>query len=565
MIFSKGKGYNSVGTFCEGWAGNCGEGGKGASSWYLMCDQCRDKYTMKNLNINNINSAAAAENPPISTANRLEALFGLKSDCVINSEIYTMLKDNSLFLLELSSTGSTGGILTNQKRSPYQQMPVVSETQLHQIASDLNKPSTSRGDVNGASYGNRNNKIGNRDSFKGGPTGTASTPYNRRSEIPACTSPELLWQAPDTFSCLESLGASMTNDSPYACFGFNLADNRSERPLSEVSLDSIDRSVYMADSSTNNPTNSLSRFHRSYSMGQGWPSQNLSSKFNMTGNIGGGGIGDSSGNQNSSKVVLRRRNNSTCDDGSLLLCHPSDNLRKLVPDSVFSNAKAEKSSQPADGEQTTVKLDVPSANKKSTANDENNRSDFLFRRKENTFQRPAAKESTSSPSVAAKLPIVEQNTCLLSRPTMIFIMEPHNLEKLRYSLKRSLRVATCRIYSLQALNWLMRSVTQTSCLHDLMWWFVASLKSPQISSVSLSSSIEDGGRTEECEQALEHPVSATQMCGKISILLTQSFHNFLQTVADITLMLPPGSSLQQIAIQCFGIKFRQADHQFLHR
>lgn len=40
---SLGKGYNSVGTFCEGWAGNCGEGGKGASSWYLMCDRCREK------------------------------------------------------------------------------------------------------------------------------------------------------------------------------------------------------------------------------------------------------------------------------------------------------------------------------------------------------------------------------------------------------------------------------------------------------------------------------------------------------------------------------------------
>lgn len=41
---AKGKGYNSVGTYCEGWAGNCGEGGKGASSWYLMCENCRDKY-----------------------------------------------------------------------------------------------------------------------------------------------------------------------------------------------------------------------------------------------------------------------------------------------------------------------------------------------------------------------------------------------------------------------------------------------------------------------------------------------------------------------------------------
>lgn len=41
---AKGKGYNSVGTYCEGWAGNCGEGGKGASSWYLMCENCRERY-----------------------------------------------------------------------------------------------------------------------------------------------------------------------------------------------------------------------------------------------------------------------------------------------------------------------------------------------------------------------------------------------------------------------------------------------------------------------------------------------------------------------------------------
>lgn len=40
---AKGKGYNPVGTYCEGWKGNCGEGGCGSSSWYLMCESCHDK------------------------------------------------------------------------------------------------------------------------------------------------------------------------------------------------------------------------------------------------------------------------------------------------------------------------------------------------------------------------------------------------------------------------------------------------------------------------------------------------------------------------------------------
>lgn len=43
FFFRLGKGFNSVGSFCDGWAGNCGDGGKGASSWYLMCENCREK------------------------------------------------------------------------------------------------------------------------------------------------------------------------------------------------------------------------------------------------------------------------------------------------------------------------------------------------------------------------------------------------------------------------------------------------------------------------------------------------------------------------------------------
>lgn len=99
-------------------------------------------------------------------------------------------------------------------------------------------------------------------------------------------------------------------------------------------------------------------------------------------------------------------------------------------------------------------------------------------------RKTSSKSDRNSDSQPYKSNNIDQNICLLSRPTMVFIMEQHNLEKLRYSLKRSLRVATARIYSLQALNWLMRSVTQTSCLHDLMWWFVSSLKPAVLDDVS---------------------------------------------------------------------------------
>lgn len=44
----------------------------------------------------------------------------------------------------------------------------------------------------------------------------------------------------------------------------------------------------------------------------------------------------------------------------------------------------------------------------------------------------------------------------------------------------------CRVYAMQALNWLLRSVTQPICLHDLLWWFVTSL-----TPVEFDSDVED--------------------------------------------------------------------------
>lgn len=114
---SNGKGYNSIGIYCEGWAGNCGEGGQGASSWYLMCDNCREKYSLngkKNLDFNHMSS------------NSLQLSY---NSTLIRSELFQIMKENSLFLLELNSANKNftsqskrgeGGMSTIKERSIYQ-------------------------------------------------------------------------------------------------------------------------------------------------------------------------------------------------------------------------------------------------------------------------------------------------------------------------------------------------------------------------------------------------------------------------------------------------------------
>ena len=59
-----GFGYNSRGSFCSGWAGNCGDGGKGGSTWYLMCKDCHEKYLAEKISVKKVSKpvlAAAAK------------------------------------------------------------------------------------------------------------------------------------------------------------------------------------------------------------------------------------------------------------------------------------------------------------------------------------------------------------------------------------------------------------------------------------------------------------------------------------------------------------------------
>ncbi|KMZ09796.1 uncharacterized protein Dsimw501_GD15825 [Drosophila simulans] len=534
---AKGKGYNSVGIFCEGWAGNCGEGGKGASSWFLMCDPCRDRYLASCRSANNINSAARQLESSAAEGNELN-LFGVKSTTLIaNAEVYTTMRENATFLLELCSSsssasgaaGSLAATSSSSKRSPQQMsvvaMPVVIE---HQLGNSDLKPSTSRCSrmallLSGSKFCPGVGSGAFRKSFVGGP--------------PAA--PENVWLAPESFACLECLGTAGHEDLPYEDVNCpNSNDNGYDRPLSEISYESCEPNNYdmlsgsLAPGSTAAASvggGNLSKFHRSYSMGQGWASlaqhnhppphhpqqqhhqqqqMNLQLQQHQAPPVDG-----------QPKVVYRRRNNSTSEgDGSLLICYPSEHLRRLVPQKLLASVSV---MQTASGEGTgkdhasgTLGLDQ-SAGQNGGGN------------------------------------------LLLTRPAMAFITQKHELDRLRAAMRRSLRIAACRIYALQALNWLLRSVTQGVCLHDLMWWFVSSLN-PTVGH-------QPEGRGEEAsEPALEHPVAYTQISGRFAHLITQSLHVLLQSVADLTLHLPLGSPLQRVAIQCFGIRFRQADHQFLH-
>lgn len=272
------------------------------------------------MNVNNINHDTAAGILRIlpndfgsSKLKNIESLFGLQSNEIINSEVYTMMRDNAMFLLELSasSPGQTSLTSTQGQKRSSPSMPVVTESQMNQMTAEFHKPCSSRTITDAGNKANRSGTgLGSR-----GPSFSSSTPfpiYRKAAEnANNAFSPELLWQAPDSFACLESLGASsMTNQTPYTIFDINSA-TEIDRPLSELSIDSIEQSngqgpSAMTSSSAANLASST-RFHRSMSMGHGWPSHPMQAKYippRFDASFASGAL---------SKVVMRRRNNSSCD------------------------------------------------------------------------------------------------------------------------------------------------------------------------------------------------------------------------------------------------------------
>ncbi|KAG5884570.1 hypothetical protein JTB14_006595 [Gonioctena quinquepunctata] len=426
-----GKGYNSGGSYCLGWAGNCGDGGIPGSSWYLLCETCREKYMKSSKG--GKQSSNVRHKPSVNK--RAIPIKSLSSPST-GLEPHVIMKNNAMFLLDLASSAEPS--ITHQRRSSANIMPSVSEN----------------------------------------------------ISPPDCTGP---FGPPPSFQCLQSLGANVVMDE--AAF-YNVvlrkhdfqenfhqgASSSGQRPLSEVSI------------SDDSDSNKGLRFHRSVSMGtNGIPW----SKSGYDGRI----------------IMLRKRNNSSCEivneGGSSLLCNPSNALQKLIP-----------------------KKDNPSSVivRTDSNNDDNN-----------------------------------EGLALLQRPVMQFLLQQHDLESLQLSMKQALRKAMCRVYAMQALNWLLRSVTQPICLHDLLWWFVTSL-----TPIEIENEPEEDNRVQKKDDELdlnvcEHPLSDITIAGEAVHPLPSTFHALLQTIADLMVLLPMGSALQQTAIRCWGIRFTSSDHSFLHR
>lgn len=174
---SKGKGYNSVGTYCNGWAGNCGEGGKGATSWYLLCEMCRGNYIAQQKKLLSGSSQQA------------DTAYGLRAMRRINMDAFKNMKENALFLLELSNVDPEMQLQQlNGKRGSVNKVQPHSQEVLQ-----------TRESYAGTSYGSNENKA------RGATSRTRGGVERKAIQKFPVTDEGLYWNVPETFNCMQSL------------------------------------------------------------------------------------------------------------------------------------------------------------------------------------------------------------------------------------------------------------------------------------------------------------------------------------------------------------------------
>ncbi|XP_040517343.1 E3 ubiquitin-protein ligase MYCBP2 isoform X32 [Gallus gallus] len=435
--YAGGQGYNSIGHFCGGWAGNCGDGGIGGSTWYLVCDRCREKYLREK-------QAAAREKIKQS---RRKPMQVKTPRALPTMEAHQVIKANALYLLSLSSAAEPSILCYHPVKAFQSQLPSLKEG----ISEDfpIKMPCLY---LQTLARHHHENFAGYQDDnlFQD------EMRYLRSTSVPAPYISVTPDASPNVFEEPESNMKSM----PPRYFSSSLETS----PITDTDL--AKRTV----------------FQRSYSV--------VASEYDKQHSILPARV----------KAIPRRRVNSgDAEVGSSLLRHPSPELSRLI-------------------------------------------------------------------SAHSSLSKGERN---FQWPVLAFVIQHHDLEGLEIAMKQALRKSACRVFAMEAFNWLLCNVIQTTSLHDILWHFVASLTpapvEPEEEEDEENKSNKENAEQEKDTRVCEHPLSDIVIAGEAAHPLPHTFHRLLQTISDLMMSLPSGSALQQMALRCWSLKFKQSDHQFLHQ
>ncbi|XP_060809498.1 E3 ubiquitin-protein ligase MYCBP2 [Amyelois transitella] len=153
---------------------------------------------------------------------------------------------------------------------------------------------------------------------------------------------------------------------------------------------------------------------------------------------------------------------------------------------------------------------------------------------------------------------------LMKSAVLNFVLARRDLHAYRQKMDAAVRINTVRQYAFEALNWLLRSATQPTCVHDVMWWFCTALDKY----ARIITPQHDNKENEPCRSGMvPATASASAICpgGRAARGARAAFHAFLGSVSALAPALAPASPAGLQAVRCWALHYSPDDRAFLHR
>ncbi|VDO25358.1 unnamed protein product, partial [Onchocerca flexuosa] len=117
----------------------------------------------------------------------------------------------------------------------------------------------------------------------------------------------------------------------------------------------------------------------------------------------------------------------------------------------------------------------------------------------------------------------------LRRPVLAFVMERHNLARIREAMATAVARATFFAHSFRVWNWLLKLVSTESSVADILWQYLTAMNSY----VPLCRWRKNNLRLATNLRLLPHPWRVCYLAGPIANKMVHQLHSFLHTVAVI--------------------------------
>lgn len=166
-------------------------------------------------------------------------------------------------------------------------------------------------------------------------------------------------------------------------------------------------------------------------------------------------------------------------------------------------------------------------------------------------RQPAVDEGTEvlqSPSAALRTLLshsAPSTAAMLKRPVLAFIVEHHNLKRLRAACEQSIRRAAAFSHAFRVWNWLLRLVSSEGSVSDIIFQFLTALSSYH--------KLTDDVSTQQLK-VLPHPWRLCFLAGPLAGKMVQHLHAFLYTVAVILQSSGVDAKLRSLCFRAWTIQ-----------